>query len=179
MAVEGFEESLGLDPNDPLVPFLLFLGLSVTLWYKNLVLTLFFLWFQFFLNDLQKLHFLSDLCRGSYRLVKYRGYAGDLSPQSTLKLLQGNENAVLVDIRPEVYETLNLIDFLCVKSQQMVADSFSLLSSYCCITKNIKERDGVPDLRRAARFRYASVTLPEVAPLFYKYTTFSPLTLHC
>lgn len=32
--------------------------------------------------------------------------------------------------------------------------------------KNFKERDGVPDLRRAARFRYASVTLPEVATLF-------------
>lgn len=35
MAVEGFEENLGLDPNDPLVPFVLFLGLSVTLWYKS------------------------------------------------------------------------------------------------------------------------------------------------
>ncbi|XP_047959020.1 uncharacterized protein LOC125204405 isoform X2 [Salvia hispanica] len=97
MAVEGFEESLGLNPNDPLVPFVLFLGLWVTLW-------------------------------ASYRIVKYSGYAGDLSPKSALELIQGNENAVLVDIRPE----------------------------------NFKERDGVPDLRRAARFRYASVTLPEV-----------------
>ncbi|KAL1551589.1 hypothetical protein AAHA92_19411 [Salvia divinorum] len=97
MAVKGFEESLGLDPNDPLVPFVLFLGLSVTLW-------------------------------ASYRIVKYSGYAGDLSPQSALELVQGNENAILVDIRPE----------------------------------NFKERDGIPDLRRAARFRYASVTLPEV-----------------
>ncbi|KAG6425897.1 hypothetical protein SASPL_110105 [Salvia splendens] len=97
MSVEGFEESLGLDPNDPLVPFVLFLGLSVTLW-------------------------------ASYRIVKYSGYAGDMSPKSALELVQGNENAVLVDIRPE----------------------------------NFKERDGVPDLRRAARFRYASVTLPEV-----------------
>ncbi|KAI5555591.1 hypothetical protein BDE02_19G092900 [Populus trichocarpa] len=26
----------------------------------------------------------------------------------------------------------------------------------------LRERDGIPDLRRAARFRYASVTLPEV-----------------
>ncbi|KAH6758851.1 hypothetical protein C2S51_019086 [Perilla frutescens var. frutescens] len=97
IAVEGFEGSLGLDPKDPLVPFVLFLGLSVTLW-------------------------------GSYRIVKYGGYAGDLSPEAALELLQGNENAVLVDIRPE----------------------------------NLKERDGVPDLRRAVRFRYASVTLPEV-----------------
>lgn len=31
MAVEGFEESLGLDPKDPLVPFVLFLALSGTL----------------------------------------------------------------------------------------------------------------------------------------------------
>lgn len=34
-AVEGFEESLGLDRNDPLIPFVLFLGLSVTLWYNS------------------------------------------------------------------------------------------------------------------------------------------------
>lgn len=34
MAVEGFEKSLGLDPNDPLVPLALFLGVSTTLWYK-------------------------------------------------------------------------------------------------------------------------------------------------
>ncbi|KAJ6696724.1 hypothetical protein OIU85_003107, partial [Salix viminalis] len=26
----------------------------------------------------------------------------------------------------------------------------------------LRERDGIPDLRQAARFRYASVTLPEV-----------------
>lgn len=28
--------------------------------------------------------------------------------------------------------------------------------------KVLRERDGVPDLRRLARFRYTSVTLPEV-----------------
>lgn len=28
--------------------------------------------------------------------------------------------------------------------------------------KGLRERDGIPDLRRAARFRYTSVTLPEV-----------------
>ncbi|KAK4410530.1 hypothetical protein Sango_0126000 [Sesamum angolense] len=97
IAVEGFEESLGLDPNDPLIPFVLFLGVSATLW-------------------------------GSYRVLKYGGYAGDLSPQSTWELLQGNENVVLVDIRPE----------------------------------DLRDRDGIPDLRRGARFRYASVALPEV-----------------
>ncbi|KAI3455488.1 hypothetical protein Pfo_012151 [Paulownia fortunei] len=97
MAVKGCEESLGLDPNDPLIPFVIFLGLSATLW-------------------------------GSYRVLKYSGYSGDLSPQSALELLRGNENVVLVDIRPE----------------------------------NLREKDGIPDLRRAARFRYASVTLPEI-----------------
>lgn len=66
---------------------------------------LFFLFFSFF-NE-RKSHFSSDLCRASYRIVKYSGYAGDLSPQSALELLQGNENAVLVDIRPQVRD-LNL-----------------------------------------------------------------------
>lgn len=28
--------------------------------------------------------------------------------------------------------------------------------------KALREKDGIPDLRRAARFRYSSVTLPEV-----------------
>ncbi|KAK6124690.1 hypothetical protein DH2020_041573 [Rehmannia glutinosa] len=109
MAVEGFEESIGLDPNDPLIPFVFFLGLSATLW-------------------------------GSYRILKYSGYAGDLSPQSTLELLRGNENVVLVDIRPEARDLLLL-----------------WLSQL-----NVRERDGIPDLRRTARFRYASVALPEI-----------------
>ncbi|KAL9169750.1 hypothetical protein ABFS82_04G098700 [Erythranthe guttata] len=93
----GFEESLGLDPNDPLIPFVLFVGVSATLW-------------------------------GSYRVLKYSGYSGDLSPQSTMELLRGNESVVLIDIRPE----------------------------------NLRGKDGIPDLRRSARSRYASVTLPEV-----------------
>ncbi|RVW13992.1 hypothetical protein CK203_086421 [Vitis vinifera] len=88
VAVEGLERNLGLDPSDPIVPFVLFLGTSATLWV--------FYW----------------------RLT-YGGYSGDISPQLTLELLKGKEN---VDLR---------------------------------------ERDGIPDLRRAARFRYASVTLPE------------------
>ncbi|KAL2516269.1 Rhodanese/Cell cycle control phosphatase superfamily protein [Forsythia ovata] len=97
IALEGFEESLGLDPNDPLIPAVLFLGVSATIWV-------------------------------SYRVSKYSGYAGDLSPESTLELLRSNENVVLIDIRPE----------------------------------NLRDRDGIPDLRRTARFRYAVVTLPEV-----------------
>ncbi|XP_039007402.1 uncharacterized protein LOC120135123 [Hibiscus syriacus] len=46
----------------------------------------------------------------------------------TLELLSGKENALLIDVWPEV----------------------------------LRERDGIPDLRRAARSRYASVYLPEV-----------------
>lgn len=34
IAIEGFEESLGFDPNDPIVPFLLLVGSSATLWYE-------------------------------------------------------------------------------------------------------------------------------------------------
>ncbi|XP_048230422.1 uncharacterized protein LOC8286369 isoform X2 [Ricinus communis] len=96
-AIEDLERNLGLDPNDPVVPFFLFLGTSATLWVF-------------------------------YRLWVYGGYSGDLSPQSTLELLTGKEDAVLIDVRPEI----------------------------------LRERDGIPDLRRAARFRYASVNLPEV-----------------
>lgn len=97
IAIEGLEESLGLDLNDPIVPIVLFLGTSATLWVFYWVLT-------------------------------YSGYAGDLSPQLTLEILTGKEDALLIDIRPEV----------------------------------LRERDGIPDLRRAARYRYASVTIPEV-----------------
>ncbi|KAK6914468.1 hypothetical protein RJ641_021789 [Dillenia turbinata] len=92
VVIEGLERGLGLDPNDPLIPFVLFLSASVTLWV--------FYW-----------------------AFTYGGYSGDLSPKSTLELLTGKENAVLIDY--------------------------------------LRERDGVPDLRRGARFRYASVTLPE------------------
>ncbi|CAH8342122.1 unnamed protein product [Eruca vesicaria subsp. sativa] len=63
-----------------------------------------------------------------YRVWTYGGYAGDLSPKSTLELLTSREKPVLVDVRPEA----------------------------------LREKDGIPDLRRGARFRYSSVTLPEV-----------------
>ncbi|KAM4105776.1 hypothetical protein ACB094_04G018200 [Castanea mollissima] len=97
IAIEGLEKNLGLDPSDPIVPFVLLLGTSTTLWV--------FYWVR-----------------------TYSGYSGDLSPKTTLEVLTGKENAVLIDVRPEV----------------------------------LRERDGIPDLRRAARFRYASVALPEV-----------------
>ncbi|KAF5942192.1 hypothetical protein HYC85_019834 [Camellia sinensis] len=92
-ALEWLEKSIGLDPNDPIVPFVLFIGTSAALW-------------------------------GSYWLFTYGGYAGDLSPKSTLELLTKQKNVVLID--------------------------------------DLRERDGIPDLRRAARFRYGNVTLPEV-----------------
>ncbi|XP_039055783.1 calcium sensing receptor, chloroplastic-like isoform X1 [Hibiscus syriacus] len=97
IGIEGLERSLGIDPNDPIVPFFLFVGSSATLWVFYWVWT-------------------------------FGGYSGDLSPKLTLELLSGKENALLIDVRPEV----------------------------------LRERDGIPDLRRAARSRYASVYLPEV-----------------
>ncbi|XVF29591.1 hypothetical protein REPUB_Repub15cG0135200 [Reevesia pubescens] len=63
-----------------------------------------------------------------YWVWAYGGYSGDLSPKLTFELLSGKENALLIDVRPEV----------------------------------LRERDGIPDLRRVARFRYASVYLPEI-----------------
>lgn len=95
--IEGFEKKLGLDPSDPVVPFLLILGSSATLGI-------------------------------SYWSFTYGGYSGDLDPETTLELLKNEKDALLIDVRPE----------------------------------DARERDGVPDLRRAARFKYASVTLPEL-----------------
>ncbi|XP_055800852.1 uncharacterized protein LOC129870210 isoform X1 [Solanum dulcamara] len=96
-ALEGLERSLGLDPSDPIIPFVLFLGASTSFW-------------------------------TFYWILTYGGYAGDLSPKSSFELLKGDRNAVLIDIRPE----------------------------------DLREKDGIPDLRRAARFRFANVTLPEI-----------------
>lgn len=31
--IEGLERSLGLDPSDPIVPFVLFIGTTSTIWY--------------------------------------------------------------------------------------------------------------------------------------------------
>ncbi|KAI3988138.1 hypothetical protein MKX01_011927 [Papaver californicum] len=95
--IEGLVAYLGLDPNDPVIPFVLLLGTSSTLGI-------------------------------AYRILIYGGYSGDLSPNSTLELLTREDDVVLIDVRPEAS----------------------------------REKDGVPDLRRGARFRYASVTLPEI-----------------
>ncbi|KAK6793941.1 hypothetical protein RDI58_007394 [Solanum bulbocastanum] len=97
VALESLERSLGLDPSDPIIPFVLFLGVSTSFW-------------------------------AFYWKLTYGGYAGDLSPKSSFELLKGDRNAVLIDIRSE----------------------------------DLREKEGIPDLRRAARFRFASVTLPEI-----------------
>ncbi|XP_021751725.1 uncharacterized protein LOC110717360 [Chenopodium quinoa] len=96
-AIEGLERSLGLDPSDPIVPFILFVGTTSTLW-------------------------------AVYWLVTYSGYAGDLSPELAFELVSGKESAVLVDTRPE----------------------------------DLRQRDGIPDLRRSARSRYADVSMPKI-----------------
>jgi hypothetical protein len=44
------------------------------------------------------------LCRGFYRVWVYGGYSGDLSPQLTLELLAGKEDAILIDVWPEARE---------------------------------------------------------------------------
>ncbi|KAJ4834874.1 hypothetical protein Tsubulata_036769 [Turnera subulata] len=108
IAIEGLEKNLGLDPNDPLVPFILLIGSSTTLWVL-------------------------------YRVWVYGGYAGDLSPQLALEFLAGKEQAVLIDVRSEARDYL--IAFT---------------------ARDLRERDGIPDLRRGTRFRYASVTPLEV-----------------
>lgn len=96
-AIEGLERSLGFDPSDPIIPFVLLLGTASTLW-------------------------------AVYWMVTYSGYAGDLSPKLAFELLTGRDNAVLIDVRPE----------------------------------DMRELNGIPDLRRSARSRYGSVSLPEV-----------------
>ncbi|CAL1365902.1 unnamed protein product [Linum trigynum] len=96
-AIGGLERSFGIDPEDPIIPFILSLGSLAALW-------------------------------AFYWTWTYAGYAGDLSAEETFELLKSEKKAMLIDIRPEI----------------------------------LRERDGVPDLRRAARSRYASVTLPEV-----------------
>ncbi|KAG5615297.1 hypothetical protein H5410_015121 [Solanum commersonii] len=89
VALEGLERSLGLDPSDSIIPFVLFLGVSTSFW-------------------------------AFYWILTYGGYAGDLSPKSSFELLKGDRNA------------------------------------------DLREKEGIPDLRRAARFRFANVTLPEI-----------------
>lgn len=54
-----------------------------------------------FICDMGNLNCLSDLCRALYWVWAYGGYSGDLSPESTLELLSGKDNALLIDVRPE------------------------------------------------------------------------------
>ncbi|CAN1253471.1 Calcium sensing receptor, chloroplastic [Linum perenne] len=105
-AIGVLEKRFGLDPEDPVIQFVLSLGSLGALW-------------------------------AFYWIWTYAGYAGELSPEATLDLLKSEKKAMLIDVRPEVSD----ITFFC---------------------KVLRERDGVPDLRRATRSRYASVTLPEV-----------------
>lgn len=95
--VYSLEKTFGLDPNDPIIPFIVLVGSSATLW-------------------------------AFYWLWTYGGYSGDLSPKSAFELLTEDANVALIDVRSE----------------------------------ELREKDGVPDIRRAARFRYASITPLEV-----------------
>ncbi|XP_015958868.1 uncharacterized protein LOC107482796 [Arachis duranensis] len=97
MAIYSLEKNLGLDPNDPIVPFVVFVGSSATIW-------------------------------AFYWLWTYGGYSGDLSPKLAMELLAGDKDATLIDVRNE----------------------------------DLLEKDGIPDIRRSARFRYANVTPLEV-----------------
>ncbi|PKA61580.1 hypothetical protein AXF42_Ash018193 [Apostasia shenzhenica] len=103
--IEDAERNIGLDPDDPIVPFSLLIGISATVGVL-------------------------------YWLLTYGGYSGDLAPELTSELLKNDENAVLIDVRPE--------------------------ARYCKISAAFLEIEGIPDLRRGARFRYASVDLPEI-----------------
>ncbi|KAK3006507.1 hypothetical protein RJ639_016993 [Escallonia herrerae] len=128
ISLEGLERSLGLEPSDPIVPFVLFLGTSGLFW-------------------------------ASYWVLTYNGYAGNLPPKVSLEFLTGKENAVLIDVRPEARDCKIFLTFSFLR--------LVFRESLNCIhvigrPMEFRERDGIPDLRRAARSRYASVSLPEV-----------------
>lgn len=103
-----------MDPSDPIIPFILFLGVSTAFWYEHpstpyLIVSCYFPVtikvlppFQICqFNLYRKLNCLSDFCRAFYWKLTYGGYAGDLSPKSSFELLKGDRKAVLIDIRPE------------------------------------------------------------------------------
>lgn len=64
--IKGLEQSLGVDPNDPIVPFVLFFGTSATLWYELPFALRFFFSFvrKVKIYCLRDLYFLSDLVQG-------------------------------------------------------------------------------------------------------------------
>ncbi|CAM6098725.1 unnamed protein product [Calypogeia fissa] len=90
------ERSVGLDPDNPVIPVILVVGGSL------------FLGFSFF-------------------RILYGGYSGDLPPSAALDILK-NENAVLVDIRSQA----------------------------------TREDEGIPDLRRSTRSKFAEVEIVKV-----------------
>lgn len=114
-AVEELERNLGLDPGDPIVSFVLFVGTASALWYEVHGLI-------FHCIQLLKCHqfhpkfiISSDLCRAFYWVSTYSGYSGDLSPKLTSQLLMGKENAVLIDIRPEARYSKLVLAFSCIE----------------------------------------------------------------
>ena len=58
-------------------------------------------------------YFLSDMCRVFYWVWTYSGYSGDLSPKITFEFLNGKENAVLIDVRPEARDCNSFWPFIC------------------------------------------------------------------
>ncbi|XP_019068413.1 uncharacterized protein [Solanum lycopersicum] len=131
VALEGLERSLGLDPSDPIIPFILFLGVSTAFW-------------------------------AFYWKLTYGGYAGDLSPKSSFELLKGDRKAVLIDIRPEARHCIYIKS--CISAEWFIPNMLRplLCTVFHCIISDLREKEGIPDLRRAARFRFANVTLPEI-----------------
>lgn len=94
-----------MNPDDPIIHLVLIVGSTGTFWYTafltlngNCSLSL--------LREeecsIEILYSSPDTCRVLYRVWTYGGYAGDLSPKSTLELLTSREKPVLVDVRPEV-----------------------------------------------------------------------------
>ncbi|KAK2970670.1 hypothetical protein RJ640_026714 [Escallonia rubra] len=99
ISLEGLERSLGLEPSDPVVPFVVFLGTSGLFWYGRSLLCGIHppaphIPTTFPPNTLEKINVLSDLCRASYWVLTYSGYAGNLPPKvdgSVRKLLKSGK----------------------------------------------------------------------------------------
>lgn len=83
-AIEGVERSLGLDPSDPIVPFVLLFGTSSTLWYwcctPNFDICLwcgipcFYRKFMLFIRYVQGCILAGQLQRLCWRLVSWIGF---------------------------------------------------------------------------------------------------------
>ncbi|KAK8954109.1 hypothetical protein KSP39_PZI002701 [Platanthera zijinensis] len=121
-AIEGIERNLGLDPNDPLVPFLLLFGTTTTIGI-------------------------------SYWFFTYNGYSLNLLCKLHLVMLrEGGKTVVSISL-----QTPKFVGPYALGMSLHVVNTFNTLW-----TMAIKERDGIPDLRREARFKYASVDLLEI-----------------